>query len=129
MPRGMVAWMIYFGVLALVGYGQMARKIAADSGGLISQFGPPLLVTILIVGLVADLMQRPVLHRWFWQGLVVLLAASTLGVVLLALYYLVFGGMALRWQGITVTGALLLLPGLIKLKRYAFDRGFWSAGG
>ena len=129
MPRAMAAWVIYCVVLALVGYGQMARKIAADSGGLISQFGPPLLVTILIVGLVADLMQRPVLQRWFWQGLVVLLAASTLGVVLLALYYSVFGGMAQRWQGITVTGALLLLPGLIKLKRYAFDRGFWSAGG
>jgi len=120
---------IYCGVLALVGYGQMARKIAADSGGLISQFGPPLLVTILVVGLVADLMQRPVLQRWFWQGLVVLLAASTLWVVLLALYYLVFGGMAQRWQGVTVIGALLLLPVLIKLKRYAFDRGFWSAGG
>lgn len=129
MPRAMLAWVIYCGVLALVGYGQMARKIAADSGGLISQFGPPLLVTILVVGLVADLMQRPVLQRWFWQGLVVLLAASTLGVVLLALYYLVFGGMAQRWQGITVIGALLLLPGLIKLKRYAFDRGFWFAGG
>ena len=40
MPRAMVAWVIYCGVLALVGYGQMARKIAADSGGLISQFGP-----------------------------------------------------------------------------------------
>jgi len=106
----------------------MARKIAADSGGLISQFGPAFLVTILVVGLVADLMQRPVLQRWFWQGLV-LLAASTLGVVLLALHYLVFGGMAQRWQGITMIGALLLLPGLIKLKRYAFDRGFWSAGG
>ena len=129
MPRAMAAWVIYCVVLALVGYGQMARKIAADSGGLISQFGPALLVTILVVGLVADLMQRPVLQRWFWQGLVVLLAASTLGVVLLALYYLVFGGMAQRWQGITVIGALLLLPGLIKLKRYAFDRGFWSAGG
>ena len=129
MPRAMAAWVIYCVVLALVGYGQMARKIAADSGGLISQFGPALLVTILVVGLVADLMQRPVLQRWFWQGLVVLLAASTLGVVLLALYYLVFGEMAQRWQGITVIGALLLLPGLIKLKRYAFDRGFWSAGG
>ena len=129
MPRAMLAWVIYCGVLALVGYGQMARKIAADSGGLISQFGPALLVTILVVGLVADLMQRPALQRWFWQGLVVLLAASTLGVVLLALYYLVFGGMAQRWQGITVIGALLLLPGLIKLKRYAFDRGFWFAGG
>ena len=129
MPKAMAAWVIYCGVLALVGYGQIARKIAADSGGLISQFGPALLVTILVVGLVADLMQRPVLQRWFWQGLVVLLAASTLGVVLLALYYLVFGGMAQRWQGITVIGALLLLPGLIKLKRYAFDRGFWFAGG
>jgi len=107
----------------------MARKIAADSGGLISQFGPPLLVTILVVGLVADLMQRPVLQRWFWQGLLVLLAASNLGVVLLALYHLVRGGVAQRWQGIIVIGALLLLPGLIKLKRYAFDRGFWSAGG
>jgi glucose-6-phosphate-specific signal transduction histidine kinase len=107
----------------------MARKIAADSGGLISQFGPPLLVTILVVGLVADLMQRPVLQRWFWQGLLVLLAASNLGVVLLALYHLVCGGVAQRWQGIIVIGALLLLPGLIKLKRYAFDRGFWSAGG
>ena len=121
--------MIYFGVLALVGYGQMARKIAADSGGVISQFGPPLLVTILVVGLVADLMERAVLRRWFWQGLVVLLAASTLGVLLLALYYLVFLGMAQRWQGISVIGTLLLLPGLIKLKRYAFDRRFWSAGG
>lgn len=129
MPKGMVAWVIYCGVLALVAYGQMARKIAADSGGVISQFGPPLMVTILVVGLVADLMQRPLLQRWFWQGLVVLLAASTLGVVLLALYYLVFEGMAQRWQGITVIGALLLLPGLIKLKRYAFDRGFWSPGG
>ena len=129
MPKGMVAWVIYCGVLALVGYGQMARKIAADSGGVISQFGPPLIVPIRVVGLVADRMQRPLLQRWFWQGLVVLLAASTLGVVLLALYYLVFGGMAQRWQGITVIGALLLLPGLIKLKRYAFDRGFWSPGG
>ena len=58
-----------------------------------------------------------------------LLAASTLGVVLLVLYHLVFGGMALRWQGITVIGALLLLPGLIRLKRYAFDRRIWFAGG
>ena len=129
MPRAMAAWVIHCGVLILVGYGQAARKIAADSGGLISQFGPPKLVTILVVGLVADLMQRPVLHRWSWQGLVVLLAASILGVVLRALYYLVFGGMAQRWQAITVTGALLLLPGLINLKRHAFDRGFWSAGG
>ena len=118
-------WWLYCTVLMFAGYAQMLRKLAADPGGPVSQFAPPVLVTFLVLGVVAHRNRKAVFKQWFWQLFYLTLMTGTVGVLLLAVYYAVSQGMALAWQAIALAVVLLLLPGLDLLRQYAFTSSVW----
>jgi len=65
-------------ILCALGYGRMMERLAKESGGFWSQFGPPLGVTIISIGIVRWQRRRPLVSVWFWRVL-----AFFIGVVLL----------------------------------------------
>jgi len=71
-------WWTYIVILCALGYGRMMERLAKESGGFWSQFGPPLGVTIISIGIVRWQRRRPLVSVWFWRVL-----AFFIGVVLL----------------------------------------------
>ena len=112
-------WLLYVLLLLTLGVGQTARKLVTDTGGVLSQFGPLVLSLVVVLGLVAACLNKPVLRCWVWQSVSWVLIAGAVGLVVFALYLVVSGA---PWVivALPVMSVLLLMPALQKLFVYAF---------
>ena len=121
--RANFGWWVYTTATLILGYGQMIRKISADSGGFTSRYGPAFAATMLAVGVIALLLQKPLFRQWFWKivfGIFVLASSVGFGFGL----YLLFVQDVPDWLILLlVGGAVYLIPGEIQLYRYAFRSG------
>ena len=119
--RENIGWYIYVTTTVLLGYGQLIRKLASDTGGTASRFGPALAATILAVGIIAALMQKPLVAQWFWKLTFALVALASSLALLFGLYLLVFRGLH-SWPVLLLLGAAIyLVPAEVLLHRYAFN--------
>ena len=77
-----VMWYAYAGLMLIAGYGRLIERIAIDSGGFWSRFGPPLMATVVALAVHVFLNRSDNLPRIFWIALltVILLGVSASGV-------------------------------------------------
>ena len=116
-----IGWYIYAATTLLLGYGQLIRKLASDTGGTASRFGPALAATILAIGIIAALMQKPLVAQWFWKLTFAVFALASSLALLFGLYLLIFHGLH-SWSVLLLLGAAIyLIPAEVLLHRYAFN--------
>ena len=112
-------WWLYAGVLVAVGLGRMTERIARESGGFESRYGPPIGATILAISVCCAARRKPAGRARMWG--VVLLATYTCTVGLLALEFLLLrNGAPMRIHALTLGGAALLVPAQFVLDRFVF---------
>lgn len=119
--RENIGWCSYTATTLLLGYGQLIRKLASDTGGTASRFGPALAATILAVGIIAALLHKPLLAQWFWKLTFAVFALASSLALLFGLYLLVFHGLHSWPVLLLLSGAIYLLPAEVLLHRYAFN--------
>lgn len=112
-------WFAYAVVLLLLGAAQSIHKISEHSGGVMSQWGPIIGTGILAFGLWAWRVQKPILKRWIWQCLWVLLLLSYLFLLVLFCSFIFSGAFSVYFYFV-LAALLLLLPCLYGGFRYAF---------
>lgn len=121
--RATAGWWLYIAITLTLGYGQMIRKLATDTGGIASRFGPAIAATLLAVGIVAMLLEKPIFKRWFWKGVFGVLVITSVTALSLALYLFTLQGWVSRPALLLLIGVIYLIPGESQLYRYAF--GHW----
>lgn len=127
--RANIGWWVYVATTLALGYGQMIRKIMSDTGGMASRFGPAVAVTVISIGIVATLLNKPILRQGFWKAVFVLIVFSSIVALGFALYLLLAQNLVSWTVLILMGGAVYLVPGEIKLHRYAFgSEVLWGAG-
>ncbi|GAB4193480.1 MAG: hypothetical protein Tsb002_23970 [Wenzhouxiangellaceae bacterium] len=123
MTRTTAGWWLYVAITLSLGYGQTIRKLVTDTGGIVSRFGPAIAATILAAGIVALLLEKPILRRWFWKGVFATLVVSSVAALSFGLYLFAIQGLVSWPTLLLLGGAIYLIPGEVQLYRYAF--GNW----
>ena len=111
-------WWLYIAVICAVGYGRMFERLAKDTGGFSSQFGPPIGAMILGLGLICWLKNTSFLNVWVWRGVhICLIVVQSLAVVFAA--YLARTGVYAPAAQI-LSFSVLLIPASIALHQYSY---------
>lgn len=111
-------WKLYLLLLLLAGYGQMLRKILTDTGGFSSRYSAAIVATLLVVSLVAKLRELPILKRWLWQVLSIVLGLACVLGGLFVVYLTLIG--VYYSAGLLTLAVLLLLPATGQIYQYAY---------
>lgn len=113
-------WFYVFLLMAFA-VGRLVQKLMADSGGIASRFGPVILAVLLVTGFIGYTKQCPILKRWFWRVIFIVLAFASAGLVVLALYLiLTVGSTQYAISGVIVLSLALAYPALYAMYQYAF---------
>jgi len=118
-------WQVYCGLIFVLGYGQMLRKILTDTGGFSSRYLAAIIVTLIIVMLVAQSKDKALGRSWFWQTLFIILALTAITSLLFAIYLAINS----VWisTGLLLTAAVALTPALVQLYSYGFkSQSLWE---
>lgn len=114
-------WLCYSGLLLLLGYGQLARLLLADSGSLAGRFMPPLTVTVIVTGIVGYRTGRGLLIPHVWRMLFkLLMLASAVLMVLMGWWFFSSNGTLATLLCLTLALAILS-PAEHVLYRYSFE--------
>jgi len=113
-------WGTYVVLILALGVGRTIEKILADSGGLLSRYGPAAGAVVVAIGVAGYALSRRIGWRWMWQGVFVLTLLGCAG--LLALEFIVITTDDAPWRIhlMILAGAVLLVPAQFALFRYAF---------
>ena len=111
-------WSIYIGLLLGLGFVRMGQKILTETGGFGSRYGPLILAAILALGVFGAVFQKPLARRWVWKAVFWLLAISSVGLFVLAVY--VLSGGAYQPAGLILGILVVLLPGQWQLFGYVY---------
>lgn len=112
---------VYIVLVMVISAVHVMTTLLEASTGLVSQFLPVLIATVLICGIVGKATHQPLLFRWFWLVSFWLILIGT--VMLFG-----FNGYLLWQQGISASIKVTLLlftiaaivPGLLALYQYAY---------
>jgi hypothetical protein len=98
----------------------MIEKVAADSGGVTSRYGPLLGGAIIAAGALAHCLAPDRLDRRAWWGLLVVTALAAIGLLALEATLLTAASAPLRVHALVLGGVLLSAPALVAFGRRAF---------
>lgn len=112
---------LYLLCLIVIASVHTLEKIMTNSGGLMSRFGPVVMVLIIGYGIYGYVNQQRLLTRGIWRTLFGCLAVLW-GSASLLMVYLVFIANPSHLQALLILtfGLLIILPALIGLYRYGF---------
>ena len=114
-------WYIYLFLILSLGFARTAERIFSESGGFSSQYLPLIFSAILSFGVYGSIKKKPLFILWFWQALYWFSIILSLSLLAFALYLaLVEGASSLKWSGVIVFSALLIIPAQCKIKAYSF---------
>ena len=122
---GTAWWSIY--VLLLVGLGaaRLVERVARDSGGFASRFGPLIAVIVVSIGIIAWLQGRRLMYRWFWCAMFGLIVIVQLSSLLYGSFLLLSANTGPA--GIVGGVALVLVPAAYALFQYGYrSTGIWE---
>ena len=123
--RNRWAWWLYVAVVCAVGYGRMIERLAKDSGGFWSQFGPPIGATALAIGIFCWLGNQRLVNVWLWRGVHACVVLAQVLAVVFAAYLAGIGVIAAA--ALMALLAILLIPAYIAMYRYAYrSPGLWN---
>lgn len=122
-PGRRAIWIAYALLLVGIGLGRMIEKIAADSGGVTSRYGPLLGSAIIGAGALAHSLAPDRLDRRAWRALLVVTALAAVGLLALEATLLAVARAPLRVHALVLGGALLSAPALVAFGRRAFVIG------
>lgn len=121
-------WYAYSIVLILLCSGRMIERILADSGGFASRYLPLALALVVVLGIYGSINGKPFLKPWFWRLIYLFLMVISIVGCIYSIYLLalVGGGSTLGAIGMLMA-ALMLIPGVLRLKLYAkMPNEFWK---
>ena len=119
-------WWLYIAVLCAIGLGRMFERLVKDSGGLSSQFGPPIGVMILGLGMICWLKNTSFLNVWVWRGVHVCVILVQLLAVVFAAY--LAGTGAYAPAALVLSFSVFLMPATNALYQYSYrSSNLWIA--
>lgn len=111
-------WWAYVPVLLILGFGRMIERIAKDSGGFWSQFGPSIGATLVCVGIVFWLNNTAVLNVWFWRTFHAIIGLIIIASLAFSIYLAIISAYAPA--GIVLMITTVLTPGFFGLFYYSY---------
>ena len=120
-------WWLYSAAICAAGFARLLERLAKESGGFWSQFGPLFGTVVVAAGILGWLHKRRILNVWFWRFVHLCLVVALLLAVIYAAYIGVFG--LYLPAALVFFLALLPVPASIALFRYAYrSRDLWDSG-
>jgi len=104
------AWALYFVVVLALGFGRTAEKIARDSGGLLSRYGPAVGAVALVAIVIAARSGRAVGPRPLWYPTFALLLLGSVGLAVLEAVIVVRAPAPWPIHAMIIGAILLLVP-------------------
>lgn len=119
---GRLWWWAYAVLTAVLGYGHLVRKIITDTGGFQSRLWPPVVMSVVAVGLIGAIRGVPLLRRRVWILLFWALAVGSAAGVIFGTYFLLIQGVRSWGIGIIFMMVAYAVPAEVLLYRYVFRR-------
>lgn len=114
-----ICW-LYLGLLLFLAVVRLMQKIIVDTGGFASRYFPLIITIIIVVGVIGYTLQKPILKRWFWMTYFWLISFTTAAIAFFSFYVIVVYGAKSKLGLGMLSVALILLPALSLLYKYAF---------
>lgn len=115
-------WSFYLLAILTLGVGRTIEKMARDSGGFGSRYGPAIGAIAFAIGVAGHVWGRRIGHQLIWRAVFALSLLASPGLLFLEVTLLMGDGAPIRIHAIILTGVLLLVPGQVALYRYGFRR-------
>lgn len=122
------SWLLYMGLLLVLGLGRMVQKLITESGGFGSRYGPVLAAVLIIIGVFGAVFQRPIARQWFWKGVFWLLGIVSVGLFAMVVYLLfAVGSGSFNVAGLLVGILVVLMPAQWQLFVYTYrSSSLWN---
>ena len=114
-------WLAYSCLLLLLGYGQLFRLWLSDSGSLASRYYPPMIATIIVIGIAGYSSGKGLLTPHIWRMMFkLLMLGSAILMIMLGWWFFSSNGSYMTLLQLTL--ALVVLgPAEHVLYRYSFE--------
>ena len=108
-----------YGIL-LVGLAilRLGEKISTDTGGFASRYLPLLCSLVLMVACLGYVRKQPLMARWFWVVMFLLMASASVIIWLFAISLVMAGDTSYAW--VIFALGTVLVPANVLLWQYAF---------
>lgn len=110
----------YLGLLLFLSVTRLMQKVIAGAGGFSSRYIPLIITIIIVVGVVGYIFQKPIFKRWFWVTYFWLISVTIAALALFSFYVTAVSGINSKLGLVMLSVAILLLPALSVLYKYAF---------
>ena len=118
-------WWVYVAIVCAFGYGRMIERLARESGGFWSQFGPPIGATLVCIGIFCWLTSTALLNVCLWRAVHACLGiAQVIGLVFSV--YLAALSVYVS-AGVVFLATLIFLPAFYALFQYSYrSQSLWG---
>lgn len=119
---------VYIGLLLAASALQWWDKVSSHTGGFASRYSAIILAVILIISVVANRQQKPILKRLAWRALFWCVCSLSTALLILAVGLLIRQGVeVIKLVGLITAMITILIPGLITLYHYsAANNPIWT---